>query len=72
MNVQTIFGSNFSFNPYLLPTVVPPPPPIPPTDFFFPPPPNVPDDLSELSIEELHALEGTERRNVEQRIKVSV
>lgn len=70
-NVQTIFGSNFSFNPYLFPSVIPPPP-IPPTDFFFPPLPNIPDGLGELSVEELYALEGTERRNVEERIKVSL
>lgn len=44
------------------------PPPIP--TFAFNPPPTVPTNLSELSEEELRALEGNERQNVEERIKV--
>lgn len=45
-----------------------PPPPIPP--FAFAPPPVVPTNLEHLSDEELRLLEGNERRNVEERIKV--
>lgn len=46
-----------------------PPPPIPP--FAFTPPPTVPANLEQLSDDELRLLEGNERRNVEERIKVS-
>lgn len=48
---------------------LPPPPPIP--AFAFAPPPTIPANLEQLSDEELRLLEGNERRNVEERIKVS-
>lgn len=47
-----------------------PPPPIP--SFAFTPPPTLPTNLSQLSDEELQLLEGNERRNVEERIKVRI
>lgn len=47
-----------------------PPPPIPP--FAFTPPPTMPTNLEQLSDEELRLLEGNERRNVEERIKVCI
>lgn len=47
---------------------IPPPPPIPP--FAFSPPPNVPHNLEQLTDEELRILEGTERRSIEERIKL--
>lgn len=56
----------FSFNSFMMP-----PPPQPPA-FMFPSPPNMPANLDQLSDEELQLLEGTERRNVEERIKVSL
>lgn len=60
----------FPFNPFMFPTM-PPPPPIPPAAAFtFPPPPIMPNALDQLSEEELRLLEGNERRNVEERIKV--
>lgn len=59
----------FQFNPFAtLPMNPIPPPPIPP--FAFTPPPTVPANLEQLSDEELRLLEGNERRNVEERIKV--
>lgn len=47
---------------------LPPPPPIP--AFAFAPPPTIPANLEQLSDEELRLLEGNERRNVEERIKL--
>lgn len=49
---------------------IPPPMGIPP--FAFTPPPVMPSNLDHLSDEELRLLEGTERRNVEERIKVRI
>lgn len=49
--------------PMMMPGMMMPPPP-----FMMPPPP-VPPGLDRLSDEELRLLEGTERRNVEERIK---
>lgn len=46
------------------------PPPFPFVAPFTIPPPPMPPNLSTLSDEELRALEGTERQNVENRIKV--
>lgn len=45
-----------------------PPPPMPIS--AFQPPPIIPPNLDQLSDEELRTLEGNERRNVEERIKV--
>lgn len=60
---------HFQFNPL---TTIPmnpiPPPPMPP--FAFTQPPNVPHNLDQLTDEELRILEGTERRSIEERIKV--
>lgn len=62
-------GPLFPFNPFASMPMNPiPPPPIP--AFAFQPPPTVPTNLEQLSDEELRALEGNERRNVEERIKV--
>ncbi|CRK96225.1 CLUMA_CG009652, isoform A [Clunio marinus] len=54
--------------------------PIPPPPFFFPsmpfmapytiPPPPMPQNLEQLTEEELRAIEGNERRHVEERIKL--
>lgn len=49
----------------------PVPPPFPFMAPFTIPPPPMPPNLSTLTDEELRALEGTERQNVENRIKVS-
>lgn len=72
VNVQMPLGGNpLPFNPFMMPPygfVTPPPPPPPP--MFFPQPPVPPPSFNHLSDEELHLLEGTERRNVEERIKV--
>lgn len=48
----------------------PVPPPFPFMAPFTIPPPPMPPNLSTLSDEELRALEGNERQNVENRIKV--
>lgn len=49
----------------------PVPPPFPFMAPFTIPPPPMPPNLSSLTDEELRALEGSERQNVENRIKVS-
>lgn len=49
----------------------PVPPPFPFMAPFTIPPPPMPPNLSTLTDEELRSLEGTERQNVENRIKVS-
>lgn len=49
----------------------PVPPPFPFMAPFTIPPPPMPPNLSTLTDDELRALEGTERQNVENRIKVS-
>lgn len=64
----TAAPSNFPTLPLPPPFMIPPPFP-----FIAPyavPPPPMPSDLSTLSDEELKLLEGNERRNVEERIKV--
>lgn len=66
-------GNSFQFGAIPPMPIFPPvsmnlPPPIP--SFAFTPPPTIPSNLDELSEEELRALEGNERRNVEERIKV--
>ena len=58
-----------------LPPMMPPPPfMVPPPFPFMAPyavaPPPMPPDLGKYSDEELKALEGHERKNVEERIKV--
>lgn len=45
-------------------------PPMPPPPPFLVPPPPIPENLAVLSDEELRLLEGTERRNVEERLKL--
>lgn len=50
----------------------PVPPPFPFMAPFTMPPPPMPPNLSTLTDEELRALEGTERQNVENRIKVNL
>lgn len=64
--------STSTTNPAQVPTMQPP--------FFFPtmpfmapytiPPPPMPQNLDQLSIEELRAMEGNERRHVEERLKL--
>lgn len=62
---------NFQFNPLATIPMNPiPPPPIPP--FAFTPPPQIPQNLEQLTDEELRILEGNERRSVEERIKVCI
>lgn len=64
------FSANpIQFNPFASVPMSPiPPPPMP--AFAFTPPPGMPTNLAQLSDEELRLLEGNERRNVEERIKV--
>lgn len=57
------------FNFPMLPGGMMAPPPMPPPPPFMMPPPPMPQGLDRLSDEELRLLEGTERRNVEERIK---
>lgn len=75
MNAQSNTNNPFSanplqFNPFAPMNPMPPPPPIP--AFAFTPPPTMPTNLDGLSDEELRLLEGNERRNVEERIKVCI
>lgn len=71
-NVNAAFAGNpinigFPFNAFAgMP--MNPPPPMP--AFAFQQPPAIPPNLDQLSDEELRTLEGNERRNVEERIKV--
>lgn len=58
----------FPFNPFASMPMNPIPPPIP--SFAFQQPPTIPPNLDQLTDEELRSLEGNERRNVEERIKV--
>ncbi|XP_055309629.1 E3 ubiquitin-protein ligase HRD1 [Sitodiplosis mosellana] len=74
-NVNNPFSANpfstnpLQFNPFASVPMNPiPPPPIP--AFAFTPPPTIPTNLEQLSDEELRLLEGNERRNVEERIKL--
>lgn len=62
-------NGSIPFAPFGFPPMVTPPPPMP--AFMFSPPPTAPAGLDQLSDEELRLLEGNERRNVEERIKVS-
>lgn len=56
-------GAGTTTNPMFMP-------PFPCMPFLFPPPPPIPaTDLSSLSMEELHAMEGQERDNLEARIR---
>lgn len=64
-------GSSLPFAPFLMPpygflSAPPPPPPA----YLYPTPPVPPMSLDLLTDEELLLLEGTERKNVEERIKV--
>lgn len=80
LNAQAASNNPFTTNPFTanpfnpfasVPMApMPPPPPIPP--FALTPPPTMPANLDQLSDEELRLLEGNERRNVEERIKVCV
>lgn len=59
--------------PFVAPYAVPPPPMPPPFPFVAPyavPPPPMPPDLTQFTDEELKALEGNERKHIEERIKV--
>lgn len=47
------------------------PPPFPFIAPYAVPPPPMPPDLTNFTEEELKALEGNERKNIEERIKVS-
>lgn len=70
-NVPQFAENSFAFNPLTTPPMPINPllsPPIP--AFAFTPPPTIPTNLDQLSDEELRLLEGTERQNVEERIKV--
>lgn len=69
MNVTFAGNPMFPFNGFTgMPMNPIPPPPMP--VFAFQPPPAIPPNLDQLSDEELRTLEGNERRNVEERIKV--
>ncbi|KAG8177349.1 hypothetical protein JTE90_020989 [Oedothorax gibbosus] len=60
-------GASTSQQPGTVPPMFMPPFPMP---FFFPPPPPLPTtDLSSLSVDELAAMEGQERENIESRIR---
>lgn len=72
---STAPSSNAGPPPVNLPAsgAIPPPFFFPPLPCFAPyaiPPPPMPPALDTLSVEELRALEGHERKNVEERIKV--
>lgn len=70
-NVPQFAENSFAFNPLTTPPMPINPllsPPIP--AFAFTPPPTIPTNLDQLSEEELRLLEGNERQNVEERIKV--
>uniref|UniRef100_A0A1A9VMC0 RING-type E3 ubiquitin transferase n=1 Tax=Glossina austeni TaxID=7395 RepID=A0A1A9VMC0_GLOAU len=59
--------------PFVAPYAVPPPPMPPPFPFVAPyavPPPPMPPDLTQFTDEELKALEGNERKHIEERIKL--
>lgn len=73
LNAQSGSNNPFAANPLpfnAFPMNPIPPPPIP--AFAFTPPPTMPTNLDQLSDEELRLLEGNERRNVEERIKVRI
>lgn len=61
------------FNAFMMPPFgfMPGPPPPPPA-FLFQAPPVPPPSFDHLTDEQLQLLEGTERRNVEERIKVCI
>lgn len=61
----------FAFNSMSMPIHTMPPmsfPPMPP--MIFTPPPTIPSNLDQLTDEELHQLEGNERENITERLKV--
>ncbi|XP_031634909.1 E3 ubiquitin-protein ligase HRD1 [Contarinia nasturtii] len=78
LNAQSNTGNPFAvspftanplqFNPFASVPPIPPPPPIP--AFALTPPPTMPTNLDQLTDEELRLLEGNERKNVEERIKL--
>lgn len=71
-NVASQINENaFAFNPMTMPMHTMPSfalPPMPP--MIFTPPPTIPPNLDQLTDEELRQLEGNERVNIAERLKV--
>lgn len=70
-NAPQLGENPFAFNPMSMPMNNMPPFPFPPMPpMIFTPPPTIPANLDQLTDDELLALEGHERNNVTERLKV--